>query len=163
MKLRFRGGRRRDYITAMNMNTNTNMNNTQGCSSGDSYGDELMDRGNEPVILNLGRVSRRNDKRLRVLWTGENMQITVMAIPVGDEVGPEVHESNDQLVIVEDGVCEVSMGNAKDRLTVRAVIDAGSAVIIPAGTYHNLKNVGRGVLRLVSVYAPKEHPYGTVR
>ena len=105
-------------------------------------------------------VARRNDKRLRVLWTGENMQLASMTLPQGGEVGLEVHEENDQLIEVIEGVCEVEMGTSPDRLTSRGILDAFTVAIIPAGTYHNLKNRGKGALRLVSVYAPKEHPYG---
>ncbi len=161
MKFSFR--KRRLYDSAPVMNTDISGGvSGGGCSSGNSQG-ELMDRGNEPVVLNLSHLCMQNEKRLRVLWTGENMQLGIMSIPHGGEIGLEVHDGNDQLLLIEDGVCEVYMGNAPDRLTMRAVVDAGCGVIVPAGTYHNLKNAGRGALRLVTVYAPKEHPYGTVK
>ncbi len=158
MKFGFRNRRNsQGYISAMNPTAGGR------CSSGDGYENEFIDRGNEPIVLNLSRATRQNDKKMRVLWTGEKMQMTVMAIPSGSEVGLEMHDGTDQLIIVEDGVCEVHMGNARDRLTMRAVVDGGYGVVVPRGTYHNLKNVGKGTLRLVSVYAPKEHPYGAVR
>ena len=175
--MRFRFRRRRDlYAPCMNSDTNTDNwgkgaggrgvgteSRARGGSCTGGYDAELTDRGNEPVLINLPMVARRNDKRLRVLWTGENMQLASMTLPQGGEVGLEVHEENDQLIEVIEGVCEVEMGTSPDRLTSRGILDAFTVAIIPAGTYHNLKNRGKGALRLVSVYAPKEHPYGAVR
>ena len=172
--MRFRFRRRSDlYASCMNSDTNTDKwgkgadgrgvgaeDRARGGSCTGGYDAELIDRGNEPVLINLPMVARRNDKRLRVLWTGENMQLASMTLPQGGEVGLEVHEENDQLIEVIEGVCEVEMGTSPDRLTSRGILDAFTVAIIPAGTYHNLKNRGKGALRLVSVYAPKEHPYG---
>ena len=120
---------------------------------------ELIDRGNEPLIINLKNESKQNDSFLRALWTGEKLQMTVMNIPVGEEIGVEIHDG-DQYVRVEDGFAEVFTGMGKDRLTNRATVDRDYGIIIPKGVYHNIKNAGRTPLRLISVYAPKEHPYG---
>lgn len=168
--MRFRFSRRRSgYAPCMNSDTNTDKwgagapsvnDGTAGGGCTGGYDAELTDRGNEPVLINIERAARRNDKRLRVLWTGEHMQIATMMIPNGGEVGLEVHEQNDQLIEVIEGVCEVEMGTSPDRLTSRGILDMQTVAIIPAGTYHNLKNRGKGALRLVSVYAPKEHAYG---
>ena len=128
--------------------------------SGSDYGPELTDRGNEPLVIDLKSAAKQNDSFLRALWTGEKLQMTVMHIPVGEEIGVEMHDG-DQYVRVEDGYAEVLTGNARDSLTNRATVDHDYGIIIPKGVYHNIKNAGRTPLRLVSVYAPKEHPYGT--
>ena len=144
--------RRRDTLEAMNPQ------GAPGCRS-QTYDPELTDRGNEPLIINLKDAAQRNDSFLRALWTGEKMQMTVMNIPVGEEIGIEMHDG-DQYLRVEDGYAEIFTGMARDRLTNRATVDRDFGVIIPKGVYHNIKNAGRAPLRLISVYAPKEHPYG---
>lgn len=153
MKFRFPIRRySRDTVDAMNPKPNG------GCSSS-GYEASLDDRGNEPLIINLKNASGQNESFLRALWTGEKLQMTVMNLPVGEEIGVEMHDG-DQFIRVEDGYAEVFTGMGKDRLTNRATVDRDYGVIIPKGVYHNIKNAGRTPLRLVSIYAPKEHPYG---
>ena len=96
------------------------------------------------------------------LWTGGNLQLTVMTIPVGDEIGIEMHESLDQLLGVVSGAGEVAFGNRESYLAPPLPLDAHSVVLVPAGTYHNVRNVGKTPLKLYSVYAPRAHKFGTV-
>ena len=91
-----------------------------------------------------------------VLSTGPHAQVVVMAIPVGGEIGEEVHEDVDQvLVCVEGDGIAVLAGE-------RSPFRPGHLVHVPAGTRHNLVNAGSSDLKLYTVYAPPQHAVGTV-
>ena len=98
----------------------------------------------------------------REMWTGEHLQITVMSIPVGGEVGTEIHKSLDQVLVVEQGSASVYMGSDPAELPVVGEAREGDAILVPAGTYHNIVNDGRVPLQMFSVYAPPKHPVGTL-
>jgi mannose-6-phosphate isomerase-like protein (cupin superfamily) len=85
-----------------------------------------------------------------------------MAIQPGHDVGLEVHHDHDQFLRVEEGMARVQMGPARDDLSFDETVGDDFAVFVPAGSWHNLTNVGDGPLRLYSIYAPAEHPHGTV-
>lgn len=97
-----------------------------------------------------------------VLFTGEHMQLTVMSIPEGSEIGLEAHGHLDQFIRVEEGTARLDMGPAKDQIDEHHDLSDDWAAIIPAGTWHNVVNVGTGPLKLYSLYTPPEHPDGTV-
>ena len=87
----------------------------------------------------------------RVLYTGHNLQLVLMAIQPGDEIGEEVHDDRDQFFRVEKGAGEVWIdGN-------RSKVEGDDAIIVPAGARHNLVNTGDEPLRLYTLYAPPEH------
>lgn len=92
----------------------------------------------------------------RVLSTGPHAQLVVMRIPAGEEIGEEVHDDVDQVVAIVDGSAEAVLDD------VPTQIGGGDLVLVPAGTKHNVRNVGTGDLKLYTVYAPPEHPDGTV-
>ena len=92
----------------------------------------------------------------RVLSTGPNAQLVVMSLPAGEEIGEEVHDDGDQVLSIVDGSGEAVLDD------VPTQIGAGDLVLVPAGTKHNIRNVGAGDLKLYTVYAPPEHPDGTV-
>ena len=122
----------------------------------------LYDVGPEPVVFNITRMTLYNNNFRTTLWTGEHMQLTVMSIPVGGEIGLELHPEFDQFLRIEAGFGEVMMGAAENKLNYRSPVSAGFAIIIPAGTWHNLINTGNRPLKLYSIYAPPAHPFGTV-
>ncbi|MBE6536331.1 MAG: cupin domain-containing protein [Ruminococcaceae bacterium] len=128
-----------------------------GCSSG-----AMRDRGNEPIVFDIRKEAFMTPDFRTALWTGGNLQLTVMTIPVGEETGIERHEGIDQLVGVISGAGEVLFGNRENYFADPIPLDAHSVILIPAGTYHNVKNVGRTPLKLYSVYAPKSHKFGAV-
>lgn len=97
-----------------------------------------------------------------VLYTGESMQLTVMSIEPGAEIGLEVHHDRDQFLRVEQGSAKVVMGATEDKLDETHELKDDWAVIVPAGTWHNVINTGKEALKLYSLYAPPEHPDGTV-
>lgn len=92
----------------------------------------------------------------RVLWTGRHSQLVVMTIPVGDEIGEEIHAHVDQILTVVSGSADVTLGS-----DTTAVVQ-GDLVTVPAGTRHNVVNTGALPLRLYTVYAPPEHAIDAV-
>lgn len=104
----------------------------------------------------------RNDDFRRVLHTGEHLQLTVMRLRPGEEIGREVHPHLDQFLRVEDGRARVELGRSADAVDETHDVPADSAVIVPAGVWHNVVNAGEGDLRLYSLYTPPEHPGGAV-
>lgn len=122
----------------------------------------LKDYGPEPFVVNIERATRQNSNFRRALWTGEHLQVTLMSIPAGGEIGLESHPYLDQLLSIESGNGLVLMGQSPDNLNNIANVTEGYAIFIPAGTYHNLLNRGSTPIKLYSVYAPPSHPHGTV-
>jgi mannose-6-phosphate isomerase-like protein (cupin superfamily) len=103
-----------------------------------------------------------NDTFRTVLFTGEHMQLTVMRLRAGEEIGLEMHDDLDQFIRVEQGSARITMGPAKDEVAETHDVEDDWAAIIPGGTWHNVINTGGGDLRLYSLYTPPEHPDGTV-
>lgn len=114
-------------------------------------------------VVAIEKATLYNNYFRREMWTGKHLQITVMAIPVGGEVGEENHEDLDQMLVVEQGAASVFMGTSKEDLSFVGEATEGCAVLVPAGTYHNLLNDGRMPLKMFSVYAPPKHPVGTLQ
>ena len=120
------------------------------------------DRGNERTVINLNAGALQNENYRTALWTGENMQLTVMSIPVGGETGAELHEDEDQLIKIVSGLGEIYFADREGEMRPEGKLTEEFAVIIPKGTRHNLKNIGNKELKLYSVYSPPHHPYGVV-
>jgi mannose-6-phosphate isomerase-like protein (cupin superfamily) len=91
-----------------------------------------------------------------VLSTGPHSQVVVMLIPGGGEIGEETHADVDQILVFTAGEGEAILNGERSR------VDSGRLVHVPAGTRHNIVNVGQADLRLYTIYAPAEHPPGTV-
>ena len=123
---------------------------------------KVRDYGAEPFIFNISHATNMNRNFRTTLWTGCNMQLTLMCIPVGGDIGVEMHEDVDQFIRLESGHAKVYMGNCRNSLCEKARINENYAVIIPAGTWHNIVNIGNQPLKLYSLYAPPQHPYGTI-
>ena len=102
------------------------------------------------------RIARESDDFRREVATGEHSQVVVMTLPPGEEIGEEVHEGIDQILLFVEGDCEALVGDERRR------VRADELVFVPGGTRHNFVNIADGPLRLVTVYAPPEHPPGTV-
>jgi mannose-6-phosphate isomerase-like protein (cupin superfamily) len=111
---------------------------------------------------NIEAATTANETFRTVVFTGKHMQLTVMSIGVGEEIGLEVHEHIDQFLRVEEGSARVVMGSAKDKLDETHELRDDWAVIVPAGTWHNVINMGKTALKLYSIYTPPEHPPETV-
>lgn len=123
---------------------------------------DMSDHGPEPFVVDIEEATVSNTNYRTTLWTGKNLQLTVMAIAPGDDIGLEVHEDHDQFLRVEEGTGRVQMGPAENDLSFEQVARADDAIFIPAGSWHNVTNVGDEPLKLYSIYAPPEHEHGTV-
>ena len=122
-----------------------------------------IDCGGKPAVVDMDRLAACNRNYRTALWTGEYLQVTLMCIPVGGDVGAEVHCDTDQLIRVESGCALALTGACRNQMNCRRKVTEGCAVIIPAGTWHNLVNIGNTPLKVCSVYAPPHHPSGTVQ
>lgn len=106
-------------------------------------------------IEDIGSIAVKNEEFRRVLYTGKNCQLVVMALKPLEEIGAEVH-TLDQFFRVEEGTGEAILDGA------RTTIHAGFAVIVPAGANHNIINTGSVPLKLYTIYAPPNHRDGIV-
>jgi mannose-6-phosphate isomerase-like protein (cupin superfamily) len=103
-----------------------------------------------------------NETFRTVLYTGEHVQLTVMRLAPGEDIGREVHPHLDQFLRIELGTGRVELGRSEDAVEETHDVEDDWAIIVPAGVWHNVVNVGDGDLKLYSLYAPPEHPDGTV-
>jgi len=122
----------------------------------------LKDYGAEPTVLNIDAYTMSNDNFRTALWTGTLLQVTLMSIPVGGEVGLEQHLTVDQFLRIEDGQAKVLMGDTETSLTFNKPAETDYAIIVPAGKWHNIINTGDRPLKLYSIYAPVQHPHSTI-
>jgi len=124
--------------------------------------DIYKDYGPLPIVVNIEQATLANDAFRRALWTGNHLQLTLMSIPVGEDIGVEMHPDVDQFIRVEQGEGLAQFGDRRDNLFFRRRVGPSDAVLIPAGTWHNIKNTGNVPLKVYSIYAPPQHPRGTV-
>ena len=122
----------------------------------------ITDYGSKPLIVNIDRTTKLNENFRTALWTGEHLQVTLMSIPVGGEIGLKIHQNLDQFLRIESGNALVMMGRNKNTLNYRKRVNGDYAVIVPSGTWHNIVNIGNHPLKIYSVYSPPQHPFGTV-
>ena len=120
------------------------------------------DHGKQPYVLDIEATTLGNDDFRTTLWTGEHLQLTVMAIPVGGDIGLEVHPANDQFLRLEQGRGRVEMGPAEDRLTFTEEVEDDWAILVPAGTWHNVTNIGDEPMKVYALYGPPDHLPGTL-
>ncbi|WP_134704432.1 cupin domain-containing protein [Ammoniphilus sp. YIM 78166] len=122
----------------------------------------LKDYGPNPLVININEATKQNTNFRTALWTGNHLQVTLMSIPVGEDIGLEIHPDLDQFIRIEQGQGVVRMGKSKNNLDFQARVHDDFAFVIPAGTWHNLINTDKLPLKLYSIYAPPQHPHGTV-
>ncbi|WP_064094100.1 cupin domain-containing protein [Rossellomorea aquimaris] len=122
----------------------------------------LKDYGPSPYTVNIDEATVQNDTFRTALWTGEHLQVTLMSINPGEDIGLEVHPKIDQFLRLEQGQGIVKMGNRQDNLTFQREVKEDFAIMVPAGTWHNVINTGDTALKLYSIYAPPQHPRGTI-
>jgi mannose-6-phosphate isomerase-like protein (cupin superfamily) len=106
--------------------------------------------------VDILRAAWSNEAFRREVLTGEHEQVVVMTIPPGGEIGEEVHPETDQLLVFVDGRGEADLDGQTSE------IGPNDLVFVRAGTRHNFRNTGEEPLRLITIYAPPEHPPGTV-
>lgn len=120
------------------------------------------DFGGQPYVVNIEAAAERNRNFRTAIWTGEHLQVTLMSIGIGDDIGLEIHPHTDQFIRIEEGKGLVQMGRSPHNLTFERRVSDDYAIMIPAGMWHNIKNIGNKPLKLYSIYAPPEHPFGTI-
>lgn len=129
--------------------------NTRCSTIGDDYGPN-------PYVTDIEEAALENPFFRRAIWTGTHLQLTLMCIPPGGEIGLEMHDNLDQFLRLEQGKGKVTMGSEPSSLGFQQNVSENSAIFIPAGTWHNLVNTGKHPIKLYSIYAPVQHPAGTI-
>ncbi|QIK80863.1 cupin domain-containing protein [Lysobacter sp. HDW10] len=107
-------------------------------------------------VDNIEQQTKRNTDFRRVLYTGAHLQLVLMTLQAGEDIGAEVHDDRDQFFRVEEGSGSVEIDGVKH------AVEDDDAIIVPAGARHNVINTGTGPLRFYTVYGPPEHKDGTV-
>jgi len=85
-----------------------------------------------------------------------------MSLNVGEDIGLEMHPDVDQFIRIESGQGEVTMGDMEDMVDFKEIVKEDDIILIPAGKWHNVKNIGRTPLKLYSIYAPANHPHSVI-
>lgn len=107
-------------------------------------------------VTNIVSDSLQNDNFRKVIFTAKNMQLVLMSLKPGEEIGKEVHPDVDQFFRIEEGMGTVVI-NGEEKI----VVD-DDVIIVPAGAEHNLINTGSETLKLYTIYSPPNHPANTV-
>lgn len=105
---------------------------------------------------NIKKATKNNTNFRKVLHTGLKSQLVAMSIPAGSDIGEEAHRDTDQILFIVEGEGEAILNGEVKKAGEHDV------VFVPAGTTHNFKNIGDEDLKLFTVYAPPEHPDGTI-
>lgn len=120
------------------------------------------DYGPNPCVINIAEMAMQNQNFRSTIWTGCHLQMTLMCIPGCGDIGLEMHEHVDQFLRIEQGQGMVKMGSSRCRQDIQQCVCKGDVIFVPAGTWHNIINTGRGDLKISSIYAPPNHRMGTV-
>ena len=107
-------------------------------------------------VDDIEKRTEENEDFRRVLYTGHHLQLVLMSLKPGEEIGEEVHEDRDQFFRIEEGEGEVVIDG------VRHEVEDDDAIIVPAGARHNVICTGDSPLRLYTLYGPPEHRDGVV-
>lgn len=122
----------------------------------------ITDTGPEPHAFDLESETINNPNYRSVRWSGRYLQLTLMSIPPGSDIGLEKHAETDQFLRLDGGRGRRQMGPQKDELTFDQEVTDGWCVLVPAGTWHNITNIGQDHMQLYTIYAPAHHKPGTV-
>ncbi len=125
--------------------------------------DTIRDIGPLPQSFDIERATTENTQYRSVAWSGRFLQVTLMSMPAGSDIGLEAHPETDQFLRLDAGRGRVQMGAAKDRLTFDKEVSDGWCVLVPAGTWHNITNIGDGPMQIYTIYAPAHHAPGKVQ
>lgn len=140
----------------------------RGAESGDArekvqrQSARIEDIGPRPQSFDLEQATVANENYRTVVWSGRYLQVTLMSIPVGSDIGLELHAETDQFLRLDAGKGRVQMGPSKDELTFDKEVSDGWCVLVPAGTWHNITNVGDEPMQVYAIYAPVHHKAGKI-
>lgn len=123
----------------------------------DSTTVRIKDIGPAPQSFNIDRATKANTDYRSVAWSGLYLQVTLMSIPVGGDIGLEAHPVTDQFLRLEVGTGRVQMGTARDKLTFEKDVSDGWCTLVPAGSWHNITNTGATPMQIYAIYAPSHH------
>jgi mannose-6-phosphate isomerase-like protein (cupin superfamily) len=107
-------------------------------------------------VGNIEQKTQENENFREVLFTAPHSQLVVMSLLPGEEIGMEVHPNVDQFLRIESGTGKAILNGEE------SAISDGFAIVVPAGTNHNIINTGQGKMKLYTVYSPANHPPGTI-
>lgn len=122
----------------------------------------VEDIGPQPQTFDLEKVTRENTNYRSVAWSGRYLQVTLMSIPVGSDIGLEMHPETDQFLRLDAGRGRVQIGSARDELTFEKEVSDGWCILVPAGSWHNVTNIGEEPMQVYAVYAPAHHKPGKI-
>ncbi|MGE4214106.1 MAG: cupin domain-containing protein [Anaerotignaceae bacterium] len=120
-----------------------------------------MDYGPEPFVTKIDWEAKQNNNYRTAFWTGENLQLMLMCVGEGQKTDLEIHDT-DHFVRIEEGQGIVETGDKRNNLDFRVRVSEGYAIMIPAGIWHTVSNIGNTKLRLYVIYAPPQYPHGTI-
>ena len=123
---------------------------------------QFSDEGPNPFVVDIESATLANQNYRSTLWTGAHIQMTVMNIEPGHDIGLERHPDRDQFLRVESGRGRVQMGPDENTLPFDREVEDDWVILVPAGAWHNVTNVGDTPLKIYAIYGPSEHPHGTV-
>ena len=122
---------------------------------------DFTDNGQLPRFDSLTDMALENTNFRTTLWSGVNLQVTLMTIAVGTEMGLETHAGIDQLYQIVQGEARAQVGKMEDNLEEHT-LKAGDSVLVPASMWHNIINEGSEDVKMITVYGAIEHKPGTV-
>ena len=123
----------------------------------------IDDIGPRPQAFDLETETLENQNYRTVAWSGPYLQVTLMSIQVNGDIGLERHPHTDQFIRLERGHGRAQMGPGKDDLTFDQEVTDGWCVTVPAGSWHNITNIGDEPMQVYTVYAPQHHAPGKVQ
>jgi len=122
----------------------------------------IHDIGPKPQSFDLEQATQTNTNYRSVAWSGRYLQVTLMSIPVGSDIGLEMHPETDQFLRLDAGRGRVQIGTAKDRFTLEEEVSDGWCILVPAGSWHNVTNIGKEPMQIYAIYAPAHHKPGKI-
>lgn len=117
----------------------------------------INDIGPQPQTFDIESATKENTNYRSVAWSGRYLQVTLMSIPAGSDIGLEAHPETDQFLRLDAGRGRVQMGPARDKLDFEKEVSDGWCVLVPAGTWHNITNIGATPMQVYAIYAPSHH------
>lgn len=120
-----------------------------------------MDYGPETFVTKIDWEARQNNDYRSTLWTGDYLQVMLMSMGSGSKTDLEIHDT-DHFIRIEEGQGVVETGMDRNNLDFRVTVSEGYAIMIPAGIWHTVGNLGSSKLKMYVVYAPPQFAHGTV-
>lgn len=125
------------------------------CLNGNAQAKDNLSKAG--YVQDVKQAAGANDAFLRVVYTGRNLQLVMMAIPPGQHIGAEMRADHDQYFRIDEGRGEVLING------VSIPISDTSGIVVPAGAWHDIVNTGDRMMRLHSIFAPPQHHMNSVR